>query len=349
MSDIIKNPRLSIIVPCYKVEKYLNRCMESLISQTLKEIEIILVDDKSPDNTPFLCDEWKNRDSRIKVIHKEENQGLGMARNTGMVAAKGDYVMFIDSDDTYELDACQRMYKTAIKYDADVVTGSFIVEKSPGIWREEPDCDKDLVLDRSGIRNYLMDMIACGPNVIPDRVHPVSVCLLCIRKSVINENGLHFMSERIIESEDTLFKTSLLQCCNRIVCLRYPFYHYFLNGASLTHSFRSKSFENLKLLYQKLHEVVHADSEFDKRIDRFIISEIRSHVSRLVESNVDRKLERISTIINDDIWNSLKCFQPSEYKGFYARWFHRLCIWKTPKLLYMYVALACRARKIMNT
>ena len=79
----MRQPKISIIIPIYNVEKYLNRCIDSVVNQSLKDIEIILVDDGSPDNCPQLCDEWAKKDSRIKVIHKE-NAGLGMARNTGM-------------------------------------------------------------------------------------------------------------------------------------------------------------------------------------------------------------------------------------------------------------------------
>ena len=91
-------PKVSIIVPIYNVEKFLPCCIESLLSQTLKDIEIILVDDVSPDNCPRICDEYASKDPRIKVIHKEENQGLGMGRNSGLTVATGYNVSFWDSD-----------------------------------------------------------------------------------------------------------------------------------------------------------------------------------------------------------------------------------------------------------
>ena len=91
-------PSISIIVPVYKVEKYLDRCVESLVRQTFDDIEIILVDDGSPDKSGKMCDEWEKKDERIRVIHKK-NGGLSEARNYGIEAARGDYVAFIDSDD----------------------------------------------------------------------------------------------------------------------------------------------------------------------------------------------------------------------------------------------------------
>ena len=90
--------KVSIIVPCWGVEKYLDRCVESLVNQTLQDIEIILVDDESPDRVPEMCDDWAKKDRRIKVIHKK-NGGLGLACNSGIEVATGEYLAFCDSDD----------------------------------------------------------------------------------------------------------------------------------------------------------------------------------------------------------------------------------------------------------
>lgn len=94
----MKYPKVSIILPIYNVEKYLDRCMESLLNQTLEDIEIIMVDDGSPDNCPQMCDEYAKKDNRVKVVHKK-NAGLGFARNSGLDVAKGEYIAFVDSDD----------------------------------------------------------------------------------------------------------------------------------------------------------------------------------------------------------------------------------------------------------
>ncbi|MCH5320896.1 MAG: glycosyltransferase, partial [Eubacterium sp.] len=97
----MNSQKVSIIVPVYNVEKYLNRCVESIVKQTYTNLEIILVDDGSPDNCPAMCDAWAERDSRIKVIHKE-NGGVSSARNIGIDNADGDYISFVDSDDYVE-------------------------------------------------------------------------------------------------------------------------------------------------------------------------------------------------------------------------------------------------------
>ena len=102
-------PMVSIVVPVYNVEAYLDRCIESLVNQTYKHLEIILVDDGSPDNCPMICEKWAGLDERIKVIHKE-NAGLGMARNTGLEHATGDYICFFDSDDYVASDTIEKSF-----------------------------------------------------------------------------------------------------------------------------------------------------------------------------------------------------------------------------------------------
>ena len=110
---------ISVIVPIYKVEEYLDCCIRSIINQTYSNLEIILVDDGSPDGCPEICDAWVKKDSRIKVIHKE-NGGLSDARNAGMVIASGEYVAFIDSDDRVESEFIQKLYNVITEHNADI-------------------------------------------------------------------------------------------------------------------------------------------------------------------------------------------------------------------------------------
>lgn len=118
-SDMDK-PEVSVIVPAYNVEDYLEKCVDSLVCQTLENIEIILVDDGSTDRSGDMCDEYASRDARIRVIHTE-NEGLSCARNRGISAARSDYIMFVDSDDWVEPDFCELPYRTAVDHGADLV------------------------------------------------------------------------------------------------------------------------------------------------------------------------------------------------------------------------------------
>lgn len=124
---------ISVIVPVYKVEKYLDRCIESIVAQTYKNIEIIIVDDGSPDKCPQICDAWKSKDSRIQVIHKK-NGGLSSARNMGIHMATGEYILFVDSDDCIVSDACEKLYAYANGVDL-VVAEATIYENGKIIHR----------------------------------------------------------------------------------------------------------------------------------------------------------------------------------------------------------------------
>ena len=121
MSDM---PLISIIMPVYKVEKYIRKSLDCVVNQTYKNIEIILVDDGSPDNCPLICDEYAEKDSRVKVIHKS-NGGIGSARNSGLNNATGDYIIHFDPDDIVSLDICEKATMTALRHDADVVVFNY--------------------------------------------------------------------------------------------------------------------------------------------------------------------------------------------------------------------------------
>ena len=113
---------ISIVLPIYNVENYIEKCMESVLNQTYKNIEIILVDDGSPDNCPIICDQYVKEDNRVKVVHKE-NGGLSDARNAGIKVANGDYITFIDSDDYVDKDYVEFLYNTIEETDADIAIG----------------------------------------------------------------------------------------------------------------------------------------------------------------------------------------------------------------------------------
>lgn len=118
-------PLVSVIVPVYKVEKYLLRCLDSLCRQSLKDIEILLIDDASPDQCGEICEQYAAKDARFKVIHHAENKGLGAARNTGINQATANYIMFVDSDDWVHEDFCKAPYECAVNYNVDLVMFNF--------------------------------------------------------------------------------------------------------------------------------------------------------------------------------------------------------------------------------
>lgn len=139
-----KVPKISVIVPIYRVEEYLSGCLDSILNQTFRDLEVILVDDGSPDRCGAICEEYAKKDSRIRVIHKE-NGGLSSARNAGLDIAEGEYAAFVDSDDTVTPDCYEKLFRCAEKYDADLVCGGRwdvsqrTGERAPGLCPEKEE------------------------------------------------------------------------------------------------------------------------------------------------------------------------------------------------------------------
>ena len=125
-------PKVSVVIPVYKVEQYLRRCVDSVLAQTLSDLEIILVDDGSPDHCPEICDEYASKHENIRVIHKP-NGGLASARNAGMKVATGQYLFFLDSDDWLDADGLEQLYLCAEKYQVDFVRYRAIRSGWPGM------------------------------------------------------------------------------------------------------------------------------------------------------------------------------------------------------------------------
>ena len=146
-------PLISVIVPIYKVEKYLDKCIECIVNQTYKNLEIILVDDGSPDKCPEMCEQWAQKDKRIKVIHKQ-NGGRSSARNAGLDIAKGKYIGFIDSDDTIKPDMYSKLYEIMIKNNTDIsICGILAVNEKGEVLREVRL--PDIVLDKQKLFDHL--------------------------------------------------------------------------------------------------------------------------------------------------------------------------------------------------
>ena len=148
MSDQIIHNSISVIVPVYKVEPYLDRCVQSIVDQTYANLEIILVDDGSPDNCPAMCDAWAEEDSRIKVIHKE-NGGLSDARNAGMAEASGEYIAFVDSDDWIAPEMLRKLHDALQRDDSDIAACTVQM-----VWEDDTP-DELLTVQTNRVLNHL--------------------------------------------------------------------------------------------------------------------------------------------------------------------------------------------------
>ena len=214
MSD--NNELISIIVPIYNVQKYLDRCMKTLLNQTYRNIEIILVDDESPDECPKMCEEYAKIDQRVKVIHKK-NGGLGFARNSGLEIAQGKYIIFVDSDDYVTENMCHLLYEAAKKYEADVVYGGIFYADGEKIKESKVVTKERVWKGKQEVKDLLLDFIATEPNEKKDTIMEVSVWKALFRKKVFDEYDISFVSERQFISEDVIFDIDYLSKCNCVV------------------------------------------------------------------------------------------------------------------------------------
>ncbi len=246
-------PKVSIIVPVFNVEKYLDRCVQSLLNQTLKEIEIVLVDDQSPDNCPQLCDEYAIKDSRVKVIHKK-NEGLGMARNSGMEVATGEYITFLDSDDYVELDTYEVCYSKACEYDLDICYFKHRRFLNNGTRIEVNKAKKiELYIGKEQTRQLLLDIVGTKPSDHSGIQRSMSVCMALFKLETIKASNCVFVSERDVASEDLLFDMALYPYITNVAILPNVFYNYYINPSSITTTYNEEKYNKLIKLVDAVH------------------------------------------------------------------------------------------------
>ncbi len=278
-------PTISIIVPVYKVEPYLDRCMESLLGQTFSDIEIILVDDGSPDRCPEMCDAYARMDSRVKVIHKE-NEGLGFARNSGLDLASGEYAAFVDSDDYVTRDMCEKLLRRARETDADIVYGgAFYHHGERGDRKSFGNDTERLWRGEEKIRQLLLNFVAMAPGRTKDTVMEVAVWRALFRRQVLEENGIRFVSERVFIAEDMIFNIDMLQKCRCVATITDPVYYYCLNPSSLSKTFREDRFQRRKELYYEMGRrlsLLYREEEYRIRCERFLIASARRYARAVV-------------------------------------------------------------------
>lgn len=221
------SPAVSIIVPVYRVEKYLDKCVRSICAQTFRDFELILVDDGSPDNCPALCDAWAEKDSRIRVIH-QKNGGLSAARNSGIEVATGEYLAFIDSDDYIEPDMLRQLISGTRKSGAKMTLCSLRYEDELGIPFLYPDFSgiQDSVIDREAFWKGYYSGLSTYYVVAWNKLYRREL-FATLRYPV---GKLH---------EDEFVLQSLVDQCDTICCLGYVGYHYVQRSGSITSSGRN--------------------------------------------------------------------------------------------------------------
>ena len=261
----------SIIVPIYKVEKYLPQCIESILAQTYKHFELILVDDGSPDNCPQICDEYAKKDSRIKVVHKT-NGGVVSARKAGVSESKGEYVTFVDGDDWIESNMCEELMKVMKQTDADIVHSGYfrelVLNLPPGLYYSRNSYRAD-----EFIRKHIL-------NAEPDEEISFSIWSKLFRTPVIKKSyGL--VPDCADYGEDLL---NLIACAceeNAIASIDKAYYHYRVRLDSISHTFETNNFKQEIELYEAIIKILRQYGMAERLNDvtkQFFLTQMRKAV-----------------------------------------------------------------------
>ena len=232
-------PKISVIVPIYNVEKYLHNCIDSIVNQTLSDIEIILVDDGSTDRSGKICDCYAMEDDRIKVIHKS-NEGLACARNDGIKESVAPYIMFVDGDDCVEFNFCEKPYEMAIKYDADLVLFTFNKIRNTG--------------HKTYIRTNLCEGLLNEKEALYFNVHIAPYAWAALYNRDVFKR-IEFPAGRYYE--DTCVISRIIHFSNTVCLVNQPLYNYrYERSGNITTSLKTKDhIDKRMLLMEKINDL----------------------------------------------------------------------------------------------
>lgn len=271
-------PIISIIVPVYNVEKYLDRCVESILNQTFKDFELILVDDGSPDDCPAICDEWAEKDSRIKVIHKP-NGGVSSARNEGLNIAQGEYIGFCDPDDVINPHMYELMYKTITDSGSDCSVCSFksFTNDLKLVINSFDRNANNLILENEASIEYFLGV---GKTLLG------SVWNKLIRKDLILDMRFN---EKMVFGEDYCFALEALLNCSRVTILEnYELYYYFLRDDSAMKKLNSEKYYKLFVEKQRVFQL--CKNKYPNKKTKRIIQNAETRAIVATFLNADEKV-----------------------------------------------------------
>jgi len=257
------NPKISVIVPVYKTEEYIYRCIDSILYQTFADFECILVDDHSPGICPQICDEYAKKDSRIKVIHNKNNTGSSLSRKIGFEHSSGDYIQFIDSDDWLEPNMLEMLYAAAIGENADIVMCDYYRNHQNDYYYEMQTIDTENKFNNLGL------------------IHWCAVWNKFFHRKIISRIKFPVSSKY----EDRYITQQAYFYAEKIVKIRYPLYHYFTNNHSSINEDIYKKYlgwrENILLTVNFLQENLKdkfflIEGNINDNINRFKLKVIRN-------------------------------------------------------------------------
>lgn len=291
-------PIVSVVVPVYKVERYLERCVQSIRNQSLSDIEIILVDDGSPDNCPELCDQYAALDSRIKVVHKE-NGGLSSARNVGIKVATGKYIGFVDSDDAIDESMYSRMYELITKYQVSFVMSDYTRVLTEGVQYLKSLEIPDGLYDRKRIEKEIFPRLIMGENIDYGPLLSVWHCLYDL--SFLRKNHITF-DEDVRWSEDNIFSSFVGYYASSFYYLKGEgLYYYYQNPGTITTSYREGAWQVYKTMNQHLKKFFSDkyDVDFSNQLYLHLIYYACNCIGQAAQLPSKEKMEQIRHILND--------------------------------------------------
>lgn len=304
-----KSPELSIIVPVYKVEKYISRCIESVLSQTIDNWELILVDDASPDKSGQICDYYAKKDRRLVVIHKKVNDGAFKARKSGIDISRGKYIAFVDADDWIESCMYERLIELLKKSGADIAEGSYFINYD----------HRELIHNDGGnICEYSKDE-AIEQLHIGDSIQEFLCTKVYRRTCIPNYNE----EKKIIVGEDYSLLVHIFEECYKIVYLAEPFYHYFQRKESVCNAGYTDAHKDVvnnyryyreylckkyplitatvtaRTLYNEMAVLVAMtkNSCYDKEVIKMVTSDVRHNILKLKRAKGRCLKMRVSTLL----------------------------------------------------
>lgn len=304
---------VSVIIPVYNVEPYLNRCVDSVLNQTMKDMEVILVDDGSPDNCANICDEYAEKHNEVVVIHKD-NGGLASARNAGMKIATGKYIFFLDSDDWVDSNTLKDLVDIAEKYKVDFVR----FRPMYAGWPDKEDgslCDfgtedgmKEGVYEKKQIIREIYPRLFATPNLTLGVI--VAAWRSLYNRDFLVNNSITFYDD-VKYSEDTIFSANVVIAAKKFYYVDGPkYYHYYFNPTSITKSFKSDRWDCYKKLIRRFEKDFSSRKDYDFT-NQLWLQKIYCIVSALGQKklidNTEERVDYCKNICNDPITvNSMK-------------------------------------------
>lgn len=291
----MKNVKVSILIPVYNTEKYLKKCLDSVINQTLKEIEIIITNDGSTDRSEDIIKEYMKKDFRI-IYTKQINLGLGATRNKGIELAKGEYLAFLDSDDWVDLDYYEKLYLSACKHKSDLVISSYITE--------------NILMNRSNINNVqIEEKDSCINSLLEGKIPGFSWNKL-YKSEIIKSKNLRFPLRGELENvEDQYFSLRALFYSKRISFVTKSFVHYRLNKQSIVNKYQKNLVNDIKNLHIENINFFKGDNKKVEIINNNTLKGIISIISNEFKynRNVEKKekLKIFEYIVDDKIYKEL--------------------------------------------